>query len=730
MADRYWVAGGTGNYNSTTNWSATTGGASGATVPSTADNIFFNASSGVGTATINVASNCANLNLTGFLGTLAFTNILSVNGTLLNFGLGTYTVTGTANLRLASLLTITSNSTVYTGNIDIPATGIFTLADNMSCTGTITILSGGTTFNGNTLFIGGNLTYSSVGSTQGTTAFVFNGTGTWSHTSTGAMKNNVTINTAGTLTLGTNVYYNTGTLTYTTGTVITTGNTLFIGGNTTLNTNGISWNNIAIPNAGFAITLGSDLTLIGTLSITGGILSFVLGGNSLISANANLTMGATGTFTMPSNQTFKTLTVTGASTINANTLTITENLTINSTVSGTTAIIYGGTGTWSASVSGVLYNPLTINTVGTLTITGIVYKATGLFTYTAGTIIDAGATVIIATSSTLNISGKTWNKLLVSGTMTLTSNINAITFGTTGANATSFVLGGNTINFTHLELGNTSTTTLPTAWVCQDIEFKNPTSGILTGNSIDINGNIIQSGVGAYTGTTSFRYIGTGAWSSTSTGYFSNNFVINTAGTFTFNGGNIGGGIFTYTAGTVNALVGSTLYIRVAGTTMNDGILVWDNVTFGSPSGGFISIASITLNNQLVCLGTLTFSISDTTFGGTDGTFDVYNLALGIDTSNRTTNLVSTKTYRVRQSLICTQATNLARVLLKSSIVSSRAILTLDAGSTIDVGFVNATDIDSSLGRRIYSYKGSFVNTLNWDLLPIDVRPSSGVFVN
>ena len=48
MANRYWVAGGTGNYNSTTNWSATSGGASGASVPTTVDAIFFDASSGTG----------------------------------------------------------------------------------------------------------------------------------------------------------------------------------------------------------------------------------------------------------------------------------------------------------------------------------------------------------------------------------------------------------------------------------------------------------------------------------------------------------------------------------------------------------------------------------------------------------------------------------------------------------------------------------------------------------
>ena len=49
---------------------------------------------------------------------------------------------------------------------------------------------------------------------------------------------------------------------------------------------------------------------------------------------------------------------------------------------------------------------------------------------------------------------------------------------------------------------------------------------------------------------------------------------------------------------------------------------------------------------------------------------------------------------------------------------------------TVDVGFVNATDINSSLGRRVYSYRGVFSNTLNWELLPTDVTPKIGTFVN
>jgi hypothetical protein len=311
--------------------------------------------------------------------------------------------------------------------------------------------------------------------------------------------------------------------------------------------------------------------------------------------------------------------------------------------------------------------------------------------------------------------------LLVSGTITLTSNINATTFGTTYASPTSFVLGGNSINFTNLELGNTSTTTLPTAWTCTNIEFTNGSSGVINGNSITINGNILQSGAGSCSGTTTFTYAGTGTWNRTSTGYFSNSFTINTAGTLTITGGNIGGGIFTYTAGTV-ITTGGTLWNRVTGTTFNHGAIIFNNVVFGASEGSG-SVPSVTLNNKLTCTGTLTLGISNTTFAGTDGTFDVFNLILGTDAGAlRTTTLVSTKTYLVRQSLTCTQATSANRILMQSTIGGSKAIFTVDPGATIDVGFVNATDINSSLGKRIYSYRGVFSNTDNWGLLPTDPK--------
>jgi hypothetical protein len=53
MADRYWVGGtGTWDNTNTANWSATSGGAGGASAPTSADNVFFNASSGSGTCTV------------------------------------------------------------------------------------------------------------------------------------------------------------------------------------------------------------------------------------------------------------------------------------------------------------------------------------------------------------------------------------------------------------------------------------------------------------------------------------------------------------------------------------------------------------------------------------------------------------------------------------------------------------------------------------------------------
>jgi hypothetical protein len=71
MANRYWVGGtGTWDTSSTTHWSASSGGSGGASVPTSADSVFFNANSGGGTVNIIDYVDAASLDCTGFTGTL------------------------------------------------------------------------------------------------------------------------------------------------------------------------------------------------------------------------------------------------------------------------------------------------------------------------------------------------------------------------------------------------------------------------------------------------------------------------------------------------------------------------------------------------------------------------------------------------------------------------------------------------------------------------------------
>ena len=80
MAARFWV-GETGTWDATdtTHWSATTGGAGGASVPTTADTITFNASSGGGTCTVAATGAGTSMTCTGYTGTFSGTQLINLN---------------------------------------------------------------------------------------------------------------------------------------------------------------------------------------------------------------------------------------------------------------------------------------------------------------------------------------------------------------------------------------------------------------------------------------------------------------------------------------------------------------------------------------------------------------------------------------------------------------------------------------------------------------------------
>jgi hypothetical protein len=141
MAARFWVTGGTGNWNDTSNWSLLSGSSSGASVPGSGDTATFDAASGSGTATLDISPDIQTLTMTGFTGTLAFgTNTISLNSTGTIFtGATTMTVTGTP-------LIICTNSSATARTI---SPGAVTEANSISFritagTGTLSLGTAGT----------------------------------------------------------------------------------------------------------------------------------------------------------------------------------------------------------------------------------------------------------------------------------------------------------------------------------------------------------------------------------------------------------------------------------------------------------------------------------------------------------------------------------------------------------------------------------------------------------
>ncbi|MCX6316892.1 MAG: T9SS type A sorting domain-containing protein [Bacteroidetes bacterium] len=99
-ADRYWVGGTSGNWNSTANWSATSGGTSGASVPGANDNVIFDNGLTV-SVTYDLASN--DVGFSGFSvinnSTITLTNTVSSTRSLTinNNGSTYYTVVATGS---------------------------------------------------------------------------------------------------------------------------------------------------------------------------------------------------------------------------------------------------------------------------------------------------------------------------------------------------------------------------------------------------------------------------------------------------------------------------------------------------------------------------------------------------------------------------------------------------------------------------------------------------------
>jgi hypothetical protein len=176
MADRYWVGGtGTWSFSSTANWSASSGGATGASVPTAADNVFFDANSNVGTGafTVTMADTprvCNDLTISGLDGamTLAGSSIgLTISGSLLfpvtNLTI-TYSGTTTFNATTAGK-TITTNGKIFNSQVTFNGVGgVWTFGSAFNCSSFVTHTNGtiDTSSVGNYAFTWGQLSSSNA----------------------------------------------------------------------------------------------------------------------------------------------------------------------------------------------------------------------------------------------------------------------------------------------------------------------------------------------------------------------------------------------------------------------------------------------------------------------------------------------------------------------------------------------------------------------------------------
>lgn len=254
MATRFWVGGtGTWDASTTTNWSASTGGAGGASVPGASDTVTLDGASGGGTVTVNTTVNISTLAMGAFTGTLDFSannnnvtsTVISGSGTgtrTLNMGNGVWTITtpGSAtpwNFATTTGLTLNRNSSTI--SISNGATNTITFAGGSLTWGVVTFSSAGKIVN-----ITGTNTFSNIiltaptriEFTPGVTTTIQN-----AFTFTGSSSNPIevsssTIGTIGTISVATGsptmTWAGVHDLTFTGGATFTATNSLNLGNNT------------------------------------------------------------------------------------------------------------------------------------------------------------------------------------------------------------------------------------------------------------------------------------------------------------------------------------------------------------------------------------------------------------------------------------------------------------------------------------------------------------------
>ena len=484
MASRFWV-GGTGTWDSTStaNWSATSGGAAGASAPTNIDDVFFDSLSGTGTCTTDATATARDVTLNTSTLALTLGADLTITRTFI-FTLGGLSLTGNAGNWVFTCLTVSSVNTNVrtiafgTGNISLTgnAVSIWNMnATNFSHTGTPTIncTYAGATGTRTMAFTTGATEANSlnINVTAGTDIFSLpfvsrniNFTGF-----SGSIANAFNRSIFGSLTISSGMSVNAGT-----------GTTSFLAtsGTQQITTNGVTLDFPITKNGAGTLQLQDNLTMgsTRTFNLTAGTLdlnNLTLSTGLFVSNNSNVRTIAFGTGTI--DLTGNSATVFSAST--ATNLTITGTPVVNLTYSGGTGSrqINGGSAAVLGEAQAISFN------VAAGTDTVVLGSANAIknidFTGFSGTINASSATSVpiygdfklsatctpsFAIGTTLNFAATSGTKTITCAGTTIGANISFTGLGGTWQFADALTLASTkTINFTNgtlkLKAGATST---------------------------------------------------------------------------------------------------------------------------------------------------------------------------------------------------------------------------------------------------------------------------------
>jgi hypothetical protein len=658
MADRYWILG-TGSWSSTNtvNWSDTSGGAGGFSVPTASDNVFFDANSNVGTGAF----------------TVTMANTPRVCNDFLASGLD-----GVMTLAGSSIgLTVSGSLTFQATNFTRTYTGTTTF--NATTTGK-TVTTNGVAFGGPVTFdgVGGGWTLGSAFNCGGNAITVTNGTfdtsssGNYSVTANAFVSNNSNIRTinlnASTVNLAAQINFTTSTnLTFNAGTStinLSAANPLFAGGSLTFYNVTLTSAALSIPGITGANTF-NNLTITGRTTVGIGLLS--IGANQTINGTLTVSAGTAAAYRImiysSTSGTVRTLTCAAVS--------FTDTDFIDTTIVGAASPASGtrlGDGKGNSGITFPAAKTVYYSQTGSAN-----WGATGSGSWSATSGGSADATQFPLAQDTAIFPAATYPASGSTTTINASYNIGTIDMSLRTSNTMTLATGttvpiifGNWINGTGITLSGTSTITFSgrttqqitsaSRSFTQGIDFFNPNSGsvtlqdalttgttrttILNFGTLDLNNFTLTTGLFSSTnsntrtiafGTGNITCTGTGtAWTtSTSTN-------LTTTGTQVVNVTSVGSTAITVTPGALSEansisfnFTGGTYALTFLATSSNTA----RNVNFTGYAGtwGATSTGVIYGNLTLSSGMTLTASTSTLTFGATSGTQQITTNAKTID---------------------------------------------------------------------------------------------------